>query len=41
LLNLKISELAKMGKFNKPVNVNIPQGDFLKNYRPEHDDDYY
>ncbi|HEO4250394.1 ImmA/IrrE family metallo-endopeptidase [Aerococcus urinae] len=40
LLNLKISELAKMGKFNKPVNVNIPQGDFLKNYRPEHDDYY-
>ena len=40
LLNLKISELAKMGKFNKPVNVNIPQGDFLKNYRPEYDDYY-
>ena len=40
LLNLKISELAKMGKFNKLVNVNIPQGDFLKNYRPEHDDYY-
>ena len=40
LLNLKISELAKMGKFNKPINVNTPQGDFLKNYRPEHDDYY-
>lgn len=40
LLNLKISELAKMGKFNKPINVNTSQGDFLKNYRPEHDDYY-
>lgn len=40
LLSLKIPELAKMGKFNKPINVNTPQGDFLKNYRPEHDDQY-
>lgn len=30
LLSLKIPELAKMGKFNKPINVNTPQEIFSK-----------
>ena len=35
LLNLKISEMAKMGLLDYRVRVEKPRSDFLKKYRPE------
>lgn len=37
LINLKISEMAKLGLLKENLNINVPRSDFLKNYKPEED----